>query len=563
MKNFILILLLTLCQNTFAQDWSRQAELPGGDEEMSPQHRGNILNLHEQQWLEAQERGRRHVFHYPASVTPLMVPWAPLNEFFTSTPNSPLRRWLHTLSKKITRIENAQDLMDWLGIQSFPSSPETQGPGPWPLPLDPREHELGMGASLIPYKNAEGLTFSCATCHSANLFGTKVVGLTNRFPRANEFFIAGKRLLKYAHPSLFQVMTGASKDDVEILRRSRYAVQFVGLKKPQTLGLDTSLAQVALSLARREQDAYATRTEKSAKAPRPNLLDTLVADSKPAVWWNVKYKTRWLSDGSIVSGNPVHTNFLWNEIGRGVDLKELERWMVENQQVIDDLTATVFASEAPAYLDFFPAATLDLPAAQRGQRIFEASCTRCHGEYQKAWDQADAHLLPLAERVKTTAVWYHKKTPVVDVGTDPGRHQGMAAFADDLNRLAISQKLKTVVEVQTGYVPPPLVGIWARWPYFHNNSAPNLCAVLTAGKDRPKSYVAGEALDQATDFDAECVGYPRVTPAHWKNKAEFVYDTRRPGMGNQGHDEGIFLRDGKELLTAAEKKDLIEFLKTL
>ena len=35
-------------------------------------------------------------------------------------------------------------------------------------------------------------TFSCAACHSSNLFGKTVLGMTNRFPKANEFFIKAK-----------------------------------------------------------------------------------------------------------------------------------------------------------------------------------------------------------------------------------------------------------------------------------------------------------------------------------------------------------------------------------
>src|SRR5690606_5385765 len=123
----------------------------------------------------------------------------------------------------------------------------------------------------------------------------------------------------------------------------------------------------------------------------------------------------------------------------------------------------------------------------------------------------------------------------------------------------------TVVEPQKGYVPPPLDGIWSRWPYFHNNSAPNLCAVLTPGNKRPVTYYAGPANNKKTDFDQECVGYPlgNKTPASWKQDKEYLYDTRKEGLSNKGHDERIFIKEGVEIYTKKEKLELIEFLKTL
>ena len=78
----------------------------------------------------------------------------------------------------------------------------------------------------------------------------------------------------------------------------------------------------------------------------------------------LKYKTRWLSDGSIVSGNPIFTNFLWNEIGRGVDLQELEQWLKNNKKIVMELTTAVFATESPRWTDFFHADTINIVKAK-------------------------------------------------------------------------------------------------------------------------------------------------------------------------------------------------------
>jgi mono/diheme cytochrome c family protein len=509
-------------------------------------------------------QGRRHALFYPVASTELLIPYAPLKTFFESHENDPVRTLLFRLAQIVTPFKSMKEVYRWLGVHDFPTSVQPESPNPLPA-LSNREKEHPMGATLMENHHGVGLTFSCAACHTADLFGVKIMGLTNRFPRANEFFAEGKKVAPYVNSFMFRELLHGTEGERQMFVRSKNAIRFVGPKPPQVLGLDTSLAQVALSLARREQDAYATRSDRAARNPRANRLERMVADSKPAVWWNVKYKNRWLSDGSIVSGNPVHTNFLWNEIGRGADLKTLEQWLKDNDHQVRELTAAVFATRAPRYEAFFGADAIDLTRARRGQQHFLRSCAGCHGVYEKGWDSPAASTLTRAQLIQNTKVTYHAQTPVKDVGTDPGRYLGMREFAADLNRLQISKSIGTVVEPQVGYVPPPLEGIWARWPYFHNNSVPNLCALLTPSPQRPVTYWAGPADDKERDFDQECVGYPvgAKTPEAWKRNRDFFYDTRREGLSNRGHDERILIKDGKEVFTAAEKRELIEFLKTL
>ncbi|MBY0415879.1 MAG: hypothetical protein K2Q18_17030, partial [Bdellovibrionales bacterium] len=183
----------------------------------------------------------------------------------------------------------------------------------------------------------------------------------------------------------------------------------------------------------------------------------------------------------------------------------------------------------------------------------------------KAWSGENAEGLSDIEKLATTKVIYHDQTPVKDVGTDPQRYQAMKFFAEDLNNLAISKWMKTKIEPQVGYVPPPLVGVWARYPYFHNASVPTLCAVLSKEEDRPKTFYLGGAVNKETDFDQECVGYPigAKIPAAWQKDPESKMDTSRPGLKNIGHTKMLLDSSGKEKFTAADKKDLIAYLKTL
>jgi hypothetical protein len=52
-------------------------------------------------------------------------------------------------------------------------------------------------------------------------------------------------------------------------------------------------------------------------------------------------------------------------------------------------------------------------------------------------------------------------------------------------------------------------------------------------------------------------------PAAWIEDADALFDTSRTGMGNQGHDEGVFLKDGIEMFSPADKADIVAFLQTL
>ena len=551
----ILVATLLAASSAFAADWGEGVPVPPGG-------RPNIFGLTENALAQKNSAGRIHAQIYPVKVTGILPPFEPFRKLAEDDGDNPLQEIFENIFRGVVGVKNFDGVLGYVGLHPYPAT-EERGVYQVPYPTGQRP-ETRMGFGIVEREGAKGFTFSCAACHSSNLFGKTVLGLTNRFPRANEFFVNMKPGLSVLDMNVFRLWTGATDGEMELLEGARTSLGRVAAKKPIALGLDTSLAQVALSLNLREADEWATPSHWFETFPREDeYLDEYPADSKPAVWWNVKYKNRWLSDGSVLSGNPIFTNIIWNEVGRGADLKELEAWLGANPKVIEELTTAVFASEAPRYTDFFPAESFDLESAKRGEKLFNQSCARCHGQYDKAWSRPNAQELSPAEKLATVLVRPPAKTFVVDVGTDPHRRKGMKSL-ERLNELSISKKNAILIKAQPGYVPPPLVGIWARWPYFHNNSVPSLCAVLTASSKRPKKYYSGEANDRERDFDQQCNGYPAPgkVPASWKTP-EHLYDTKRVGMSNRGHDEGIFLKNGKEIFSPEEKLSIIRFLQTL
>jgi mono/diheme cytochrome c family protein len=554
---FLALVFSQLTMAAIEPDWSRHVEIKPGT------NRENIYNLSEDEFNEITQEGYKHALVYPVNVSGLFIPYEPMVNFFKEKDNSLMKMILAKIGERTTGIDSVEGLYQWLGLNQY-NDEDAVGIYRIPYP-EGYKPDYYMGASIVDTKWGKGLTFSCATCHSANLFGTSVMGLTNKTVKANRLFEMAKQFMPFVPPKTFQKITGATDQEVGMLKRTKRNLGAVGVVRPQVLGLDTSLPQVALSLARRKKDPYATKSKLTEAFPRRNILSHEVADSKPAVWWNLKYKTRWLSDGSIVAGNPIFTNFLWNELGRGTDLKELEQWMKDNQKAIHELTAAAFSTKAPLWTDFFPMDSIDVASAKRGESVFKNRCQKCHGTYTKGWSEPNASELSKAELIKTVNVKYHKKTPVKDVGTDPGRYLGTKAFAGALNELQISKWMKTVVEPQKGYVPPPLVGIWSRYPYMHNNAIPTLCDLMKHPSKRTKTFYQIPAESKTEDFDSECVGFPVGNKVPKKRRIkEAFFNTAKKGLRNTGHYRRIFTdKAGNEILTPANKKDLIMFLKTL
>jgi hypothetical protein len=85
--------------------------------------------------------------------------------------------------------------------------------------------------------------------------------------------------------------------------------------------------------------------------------------------------------------------------------------------------------------------------------------------------------------------------------------------------------------------------VWARSPYLHNGSVRTLEELLAPASARAERFSRGSRA-----YDPAKVGYT--------DAGAYILDTRQPGHSNAGHEHGTDL-------TPAEKRDLIEHLKTL
>ena len=176
---------------------------------------------------------------------------------------------------------------------------------------------------------------------------------------------------------------------------------------------------------------------------------------------------------------------------------------------------------------------VDFERASVGKDLFERECRKCHGTYGLA------------------ASYPNKIIPLNRIGTDSlyvsywKSHSKLPSWVADS---WFGQTEPTVkLQQQDGYVAPPLDGIWASAPYFHNGSVPSVLGVLDS-RHRPYLWKTGSS------YDSVKVGWTIEYADSFVGSN--MYDTRNPGQSNRGHTFGDDLTDD-------ERMAIIEYLKTL
>ncbi len=179
---------------------------------------------------------------------------------------------------------------------------------------------------------------------------------------------------------------------------------------------------------------------------------------------------------------------------------------------------------------------IDQTLADKGKVIFEKSCAKCHGTY--GTNESYPNLL----------------IDVKSIGTDPALVDLYATYPEFntwFNKSWFSENPSGgQLNPTKGYIAPPLDGIWATAPYFHNGSVPTLEDVLKSS-GRPTYWRRNFAN---TEYDAAKVGWKYENLSKKEDKK--TYDTTLLGYGNKGHTYGDGLSD-------EDRKNLIEYLKTL
>ena len=193
----------------------------------------------------------------------------------------------------------------------------------------------------------------------------------------------------------------------------------------------------------------------------------------------------------------------------------------------------------------FPGA-VDVALATAGERLFGDRCASCHGEYGSI---PNVRL----ERYPNVVV------PLEGVGTDPARWEAAEPeLAIAIQRSAAGKLL--AVGPTSGYVPPPLTGLWATAPYLHNGSVPTVWHMMHPELRPDRFQVGGHRLDfERLGIDGETArdGTYRYPEGYEPWSTPSVFDTALPGQNNRGHEKPF------QDLSEPEKRALLEYLKLL
>jgi cytochrome c5 len=367
------------------------------------------------------------------------------------------------------------------------------------------------------------LTQTCLLCHSGVVDGKPVFGLGNAY---------------------FDIQTMA--EDATLLaafNRGEPVVRPVNtgpVALASGAGTNNGLGVALLLISLRDEDL--SSRDLATEGPRDIGAIAAVSSKTPA-WWNLKHKVdRVGDDGETIRGfyyiDGLAANTQRSLMNAETSVTHTKEYIEEREADFADMQQYLYTLEAPTY-----PGTIDAELADRGKTVFEANCSRCHGTYGDG------------ARYRQTFV------DLPTIGTDSLRLTGYTQAARDMYSNGwfglFGEKPGAPA---TGYIPPPLDGVWATAPYFHNGSVPSLEAVLAPGA-RPTVWKP--APDAAEHYDLVAVGIKRevgVTsvPADLTAAERRKYvDTSAPGMSNAGH---VF---GGALESDADRRAVLEYLKTL
>jgi len=346
-------------------------------------------------------------------------------------------------------------------------------------------------------------TMSCLTCHQGKVAGEVIPGLPNSM---------------LALQSL-----------IEDVRATKQRM------KKQLTRMDLGSAMIPLGTTNGSTNAVifgvalmAYRDAELNVLAKPHAGQMVHHDHDAPPWWNFKKKQRLYSDGFAQKGHrPLMQFMLVPENGPD----KFNEWEPDFREVY----AWLESLEAPKY-----PFEIDRPLAAKGEAVFNQNCADCHGHYG-----------PQGE-------YPNKIVSIEEVGTDPVRLQALspehregygASWFGHLGQHA-------VIKDPGGYVAPPLDGIWASAPYFHNGSVPTLWHVMHSS-ERPKVWTRSEDGYDRAKVGLEVTSYDAV-PEEVKSKRERrrYFDTSKFGKLATGHTF-------PDALSESEKQAVLEYLKTL
>lgn len=244
-------------------------------------------------------------------------------------------------------------------------------------------------------------------------------------------------------------------------------------------------------------------------------------------WWHFHRKSHIYIDGFAQKGVRGLMQFMMVEQNGPEKFREWE-------EDFKDVFAFIQSVRPPKY----PFA-IDQELAKEGREVFHRNCADCHGTYGDSSD------------------FPNEMVPIDVIGTDPvrlsaltkkhraGYHESWFGYYGD----------QVTIDDPVGYIAPPLDGVWASAPYFHNGSVPTLWHVLHPS-ERPAIWKwASEELDRDR-VGISVESFAALPKGLSQAERRQFFDTSQFGKSRQGHDF-------PETLSQSERTAVLEYLKTL
>lgn len=357
---------------------------------------------------------------------------------------------------------------------------------------------------------------NCMQCHAGYVDGLFVFGVGNyAFDNTMDQGLVSPFL-----KTIVANAYGNDSDEYEAFYPFYQAIRATtGQLVTEVVGANSADKLAVVLAAHRDKDDLTWIEE-----PTYDIPDEVIPADVPA-WWLLKKKNAMFSAG--IGRKDFARLMMASSILTLQDSTKARE--VDNK--FGDVLAFINTLEAPVY-----PGTIEEAKASNGKEIFLETCAKCHGTY------GDIENYPN----------YLVDNEILE--TDPFLAESNYAYDDFINWYNDSwfsaDPFGAAVQPSSGYVAPPLDGIWATAPYLHNGSIPTLEDLLNS-EHRP-AYWRRSLEEKNYDHDKLGLSYTEESI----KKDRYTYDTTIKGYGNQGHYFADHLND-------SQRSNLLEYLKTL
>lgn len=476
----------------------------------------------------------------------------------------------NTLWDEVMGLPERPDNFDQLISERW-GMPLSSTDNPYPLPgEDPNQTNGGSGQlpiGLTHLRNEDGswtgrLNVTCSICHGGK------VGEVEDGPGLGP---------QYGTNSISDITVMFT--DLSQIAPQQSALAIISQNKVRGTGNITNF-QLFGTLTLAEGDPQATVDYASIQA------EPSTGTEDPPVWWNVGHRSAKFFDGAqVMDSKRIELSFHFPNTPNHPNIEEDMQWILDHQQDSDTWIMGLRSPEWPAN----HLGAIDTALAEQGAVLFHTrdlwadgqnsdipppdggngSCASCHGAYSPRYVNDPTFLdTPLLEGMASHIV------PMETIQTDPRRQDGNSERVQDASRSnwfayrdGPYNELGAPLcgnwndpelrgDRKLGYLAPPLYGVWATAPYFHNGAVPTVRQVLRS-LERPNIW-RRESKEPRPDQAGQVVmGFRTDMDAYLPDVMGWSHEELPCGVGsspfvdcNPVDEDGATVQDGLALLWA-------------